>query len=85
MLTPDLTPIYLFIGLIVTLLSIALVFAEGRAQRAVLLVVILSSLGVGVYMHHTQMTDRLAAANKQTADVVRCLSEAGKLCQWETH
>lgn len=85
MLTPDLTPIYAFIGLIVTLLSVALVFAEGRAQRMVLLVVILGSLGVAAHMHHTQLTDRLANANKQTADVVRCLSETGQFCQWETH
>ena len=84
MLTPDLTPVFAFIGLIVTLMSVALVFAEGRAQRVVLLAVIFGSLGVGAHLHHTQLTDRLANANQQTADVVRCLSETGQFCQWET-
>ena len=84
MLTPDLTLIYSFIGLIVLLMSAALVFSEGRAQRVVLLSVVLTSLGVGGYLHHTQLTDRLALANKQTADVVRCLSSTGQICLWET-
>lgn len=84
MLTPDLTPVFAFIGLIVILMSIAIVFAEGRAQRATILLVILTSLGVGGYLHHTQLTDRLSAANAQTADVVRCLTSTGQICLWET-
>ena len=84
MLTPDLTPIYAFIGLIVTLLSVALVFAEGRAQRSVLLAVIFGSLGVGFHLHHTQLTDRLANANQEIAALAKCQG-TGELCQWETH
>lgn len=84
MLTPDLTPIYGFIALIVALLSVAIVFSEGRAQRAVLLVVILGSLGVGFYLHHTAMNDRLTAANEQVAALAKCQG-TGEICQWETH
>ena len=84
MLTPDLTPIYAFIGLIALLLSTALVFSEGRAQRGVLLAVVLASLGVGFHLHHTSMNDRLNTANQQTADVVRCLTATGQVCLWET-
>ena len=83
MLTPDLTPVFAFIGLIVTLLSVAMIFSEGRAQRATLLVVILGSLGVGGYLHHTQMNDRLANANQEIAALAKCQG-TGEFCQWET-
>lgn len=84
MLTPDLTPIFAFIGLIVALLSVALVFAEGRAQRSVLLAVIVGSASVGGYLHHTSLTDRLTAANEQVAALAKCQG-TGEFCQWETH
>lgn len=84
MLTPDLTPIYGFIAIIVTLLSFGLIFSEGRAQRGILLVVILTSLGVGAHLHHTQMNDRLTAANQEIAALAKCQG-TGELCQWETH
>ena len=84
MLTPDLTPIYGFVTFIVALLSVALIFSEGRAQRGVLLAVIVGSASVGGYLHHTAMTDRLAAANSQIAALAKCQG-TGELCQWETH
>ena len=84
MLTPDLTPIYGFIALIVALLSVAIVFAEGRAQRGILLAVIFGSASVGFYLHHTSLTDRLSAANQQVATLAKCQG-LGELCQWETH
>lgn len=84
MLTPDLTPIYGFIAIIVILMSVAMIFSEGRAQRATLLIVILGSLGVGFHLHHTSMTDRLANANQEIAALAKCQG-TGELCQWETH
>lgn len=84
MLTPDLTPIYGFIALIVALLSVAIVFAEGRAQRGVLLAVIFGAASVGVWCHHTSLTDRIANANQEIAALAKCQGE-GEFCQWETH
>ena len=84
MLTPDLTPIYAFIGLIVALLSVALIFSEGRAQRSVLLAVIVGSASVGGYLHHTSMADRITQANEQVAALAKCQG-TGEICQWETH
>lgn len=84
MLTPDLTPLYAFIGMIVALLSVAIVFSEGRAQRSVLLAVIVGSASVGGYLHHTSMTAHLAAANSQIAALAKCQG-TGELCPWETH
>lgn len=84
MLTPDLTPIYGFIALIVVLMSVALIFSEGRAQRGVLLLVILGSASVGGYLHHTGLTARITQANEQVAALAKCQG-TGQLCQWETH
>lgn len=84
MLTPDLTPVYGFITLIVALLSVAIVFSEGRAQRSVLLAVIVGSASVGGYLHHTSLSDRITQANQQIAALAKCQG-TGQLCQWETH
>lgn len=84
MLTPDLTPVYAFITLIVALLSVAMIFSEGRAQRAVLLVVIFGAASVGGYLHHTSLTARITQANEQVTALAKCQG-TGEICQWETH
>jgi len=84
MLTPDLTPIYGFIAIIVTLLSFGLIFSEGRAQRGILLIVIFGAASVGVWCHHTSMADRITQANEQVAALAKCQG-TGEICQWETH
>ena len=79
----DLTLVHAFVVVIMAVCSHGLVSIDDRNIRRVLLVVLLTTIGVGIYMEQIKAEYDLRKANEQIIALAKCQGE-GKLCTWST-
>ena len=77
----DLTLVYTFIVAIMAVCSCGLVSVDDRNIRRVLLVVMLSTIGVGIYMEQIKAEYDLRKANEQIIALAKCQG-TGQVCSW---
>ena len=79
----DLTLVYAFIVAIMAVCSCGLVSIDDRNIRRILLVVMLSTIGVGIYMEQIKAEYDLSKANEQIISLTKCQG-TDTICGWET-